>query len=300
MLNLVLSIFLSVLLLINFRIFPRYRVNTTQAIGLNYLVCFAVGLLFIPTGQQFELNFGENWTWYCLALGVGFIVTFLLSGMSTQRAGITATSLANNLSLVIPVLASLTLYNTRSKEFDAINYLGMALALIAVGMATYSKPDTGRPTHKINSSVWLPVAVFLLYGITNAAINYINIEFIPEPEKVIPVTLVMVFGALVSGVVLVLYRLLRHKERIASRNLLAAVTLGVPNFLSFYFLIKTLSAFGNSGAFVYPVYNMGVIFVSSVAGIFFFGESLSKINKIGLDLSFAAILLLSYQELFFT
>ncbi|MGR3811661.1 EamA/RhaT family transporter [Jiulongibacter sp. NS-SX5] len=293
MFYLLLSICLSVILLINFRVFPRFQVNTAQAIGLNYIVCFLVGLLLIPEGQHLTFDLKENWTWYCLALGVGFIVTFILSGLSTQKAGMTATSLANNLSLVIPVLASLLLYNTNAKEFSSWNYLGLGFAFLAVGMATYK----GDKSQKSVSSIWLPLAVFALYGITNSAINYINLQFIPDPNLVIPVTLVMVSGAMISGIILVIYRYFRFKETLAVKNILGAVSLGIPNFLSFYFLILTLTYYGNSGAFVYPIYNMGVILVSALVGIFFFKESLSKLNIAGLVLGLVAIILISYQEL---
>ena len=92
MLFLALSVALSVLLLLNFRLFPRYEINTFQAIVFNYPVCFLTGLLLLPAGQSFTIDFGQTWTWLALGLGVGFILTFLLSGASTQRMGITATS----------------------------------------------------------------------------------------------------------------------------------------------------------------------------------------------------------------
>jgi glucose uptake protein GlcU len=136
-----------------------------------------------------------------------------------------------------------------------------------------------------------------MYGITNSAINYLNLKFIPNPELTVPVTLVMVLGAVVSGLFLLAYRLIRGQEKLAFKNALAGLTLGVPNFLSFYLLILALTAFGNSGAFVYPIFNMGVIIVSAIVGISFFKERLSNINKWGLALGLMAILLISYQEL---
>jgi len=288
------SILFSVILLVNFRVFPKYGISTLQAIAFNYPVCFITGLVLMPEGQSFSLNLAENWTWFCLALGLGFIITFILSGLSTQKAGMTTTSLANNLSLVIPVAASLFLYNTQAKDFDLWNYLGLLLALIAVGLSTYKKSD-GSKTNK--SGWYLPLAVFLMYGITNSAINYLNLKFIPNPELTVPVTLVMVLGAVVSGLLLLAYRLIRGQEKLAFKNVLAGLTLGVPNFLSFYLLILALTAFGNSGAFVYPIFNMGVIIVSAIVGISFFKERLLNINKWGLALGLMAILLISYQEL---
>ena len=248
----------------------------------------------MPEGQSFTFDASQNWTWYCLALGVGFIITFLLSGLSTQKAGITITSLANNVSLVIPVLASLFLFNTQAKAFDGLNYLGLFLAIVAVGLATYQKTEN---TDSKIKSWYLPLGVFLMYGITNAAINYLNINYIPNPELTIPVTLVMVLGALISGLFLLMYKIMKGEEKLQMKNIVAAMTLGIPNFLSFYLLILALTSFGNSGAFVYPVYNIGVICISALVAYIFFKEKLNLLNKSGLVLALVALVLISYQEL---
>ena len=89
----------------------------------------------MPKGEKLSLNWGADWTWYCLALGIGFIVTFILSGLSTQKHGMSITSLANNVSLVIPVVVSLLFLNTTGREFDFWNYAGLGVAIIAVGLS---------------------------------------------------------------------------------------------------------------------------------------------------------------------
>jgi drug/metabolite transporter (DMT)-like permease len=316
MLYLALSVLLSVVLLLNFRLFPRFGVNTVQAIVLNYPVCFGTGLLLLPRGQSVTLDFGLAWTWPALALGLGFIVTFLLSGASTQRSGITATSLANNLSLVIPVGFSLFIFGT-APTFDGWNYLGLALALVAVGLSTWKggegqegeKREEGEEREKgekregkkslgrVNWGALLPLAVFGMYGLTNTTISYINLRYITAPDQVVGVTLVMVLGAVVSGLVLLAFRLVRGQERLDPRNLLAAVTLGVPNFLSFYTLQLGLSALGNNGALVYPLYNIGVILLAGLVAYLFFREKLLTVNRIGLGLAVLAIALISWQSL---
>lgn len=300
MLFLALSILLSVLLLLNFRIFPRYKVDTFQAIVFNYPVCFLTGWLLLPAGQSFTIDFSQTWTWLAFGLGVGFILTFMLSGASTQRMGITATSLANNLSLVVPVCFSLFVFKTGGKVFDSLNYLGLVLAVVAVGLSTY-KPeavtDSSTKRSRLGANVLLPIGVFLFYGATNTMINYMNLHYIPSTDKTIQVTLMMVIGAIVAGIVMLLIRLIQGKETIQVRNLIGAFTLGIPNFLSFYTLVMALSAFGGNGAFVYPVYNIGVILLAALMAALFFKESLSIANKMGLVLAVIAIGLISWQEL---
>lgn len=301
MLFLGLSIVLSVLLLLNFRVFPRYDVNTFQAIVFNYPVCFLTGLLLMPAGQSFTIDLTQTWTWLALGLGVGFILTFLLSGASTQRMGITATSLANNLSLVIPVCFSLFVFRTGGKTFDWLNYTGLGLALVAVGLTTYKK-ESSVDSSAVRASrsgvnVLLPVGVFLFYGATNTMINYMNLNYIPSADKTIQVTLTMVLGAIIAGLLMLGLRLIQGKETFQPKSLIGAITLGVPNFLSFYTLLLALSAFGSNGAFVYPLYNIGVILVAALLAALFFREKLSTANKIGLGLAILAIGLISWQEL---
>lgn len=252
----------------------------------------------MPEGQSFRLDLSQNWTWYSLTLGVGFIITFILSGLATQKIGMTITSMANNVSLVIPVLFSLLVFGSGGKTFDWINYFGLLLAMVSVAIATFKSESSVKANFWLQGG--LALAVFLMYGITNTAINYLNITYIADASRVVPVTLVMVLGAAISGIILLIIRVIKGVEKIEIKNIAAAFTLGVPNFLSFYFLILTLGYFGNSGAFVYPIYNMGVILFSAFVAILFFKEKVSKLNKFGLFLAVIAILMISWQEVFGT
>ena len=143
----------------------------------------------------------------------------------------------------------------------------------------------------------LPVAVFLFYGATNTLINYMNLRYIPSTDKTVQVTLTMVVGAIAAGLLMLVVRLMQGKETFKPRSLVGALTLGVPNFLSFYTLLLALSAFGGNGAFVYPLYNIGVILLAAGMAALFFRERLSTANKIGLALAVLAIGLISWQEL---
>lgn len=296
MIYLALSVFFSVLLLINFRVHPRFGVNTFQAIILNYPVCFLTGLIFLPSSQHFSVDFTQPSTLFAMLLGVGFVVTFLLSGVSTQRMGITATSLANNISLVIPVIFSLVVLKS-SQNFDGLNYLGLVLAIVAVVLSTLKKEENTE-NRSVKTSDWLlPIAVFTMYGITNTTFNFLNAKYVTASGNTIPFTLTILIGSIVFGGIVLILRMIQGKEKLGFKSLLAAFPLGIPNFLSFYFLLKALDAFQNNGAFVLPIYNISVILISALIALIFFQEKLSNLNKIGLALAVIAIGLISYQGL---
>jgi drug/metabolite transporter (DMT)-like permease len=294
MIYLILSIIFSVLLLVNFRLHGKYNISTFQAIILNYPVCIITGLLLLPDNQHFTLDLSQNYTWAALALGIGFVITFLLSGYATQRIGMTITSLANNISLVIPVLCSIFIFKV-SNNFDWLNYLGLFLAIVAVGLSTYKTDETGENKGINLNDFWLPVAVFIMYGITNTTFNYLNLRFVTDSGQTIPFTLLILTGSVASGSILLIFRLLTKQETFAFRNLIAAFPLGIPNFLSFFFLLKALDAYKNNGAFVLPIYNIGVILASAIVAFIVFKEKLQKLNRWGLVLAVIAIGLISYQ-----
>ena len=297
MLYLTLSVFFSVLLLINFRLHARFGVNTFQAIILNYPVCFLTGIILLPDNQHFSLSLSEPSTPYAMLLGVGFVITFLLSGASTQKAGITATSLANNISLVIPVIFSLVVLKS-SQTFDVWNYLGLALAMVAVVLSTLKKEEKADNQTKNTSDYLLPVAVFVMYGITNTTFNFLNAKYVTASGNTIPFTLTILTGSIIFGSIVLIIRILQGKEKLQLKSFWAAFPLGIPNFLSFYFLLKALDAFQNNGAFVLPIYNISVILGSAIIALIFFQEKLSNLNKIGLALAVLAIGLISYQGIF--
>ena len=294
MLYLALSVLFSVLLLINFRLHARFGVNTFQAIILNYPICFLTGFVFLPENQQFRLNLSEPSTPWAMLLGVGFVITFFLSGISTQKVGITATSLANNISLVIPVIFSLVVLKS-GQQFDIWNYLGLGLAMIAVVLSTLKKEEQVVNKSKNTSDWLLPIAVFIMYGITNTAFNYLNAQYVTASGNTIPFTLTILSGSIIFGSIVLITRILQGKEKLQLKSLWAAFPLGIPNFLSFYFLLKALDAFQNNGAFVLPIYNISVILGAAIIALIFFQERLTNLNKIGLALAVLAIGLISYK-----
>lgn len=285
MLYLFLSILFSVLLLVNFRMHQKWNVDTTVAILFNYPVCFLTGWLH----QLDALPF--NWPSFIpsfgiLALGVGFVITFLFSGISTQKNGMAVTSLANNLSLVVPVIFSLIFL----KQFNSIHWQIVVGLLLAFGAIFLFNPTISKIENK-GSYVAL-LAVFVGYGLTNTTFSYLNTAVAKIVGGTIPFMLMALVGSMISSVIVLNIQFFRGQIAINRSSILAAIPLGLPNFFSFYFLLKALDYYKNNAAIVLPVYNIGVIACTTLVAGLFFKEKLNKKQYLGLLLGVFAILLL--------
>src|SRR5690606_11336373 len=142
MLYLILSVLSGDSLVFIFKLYQRFNVHTFQAIVINYIICILVGLTFPGGTDVLQPQVLQNsWALFALVLGAVFIGAFYLIALSTQKVGVTATSVAAKISLVIPVLFSLLVLQSSLKEYTFLNYLGMALALLAI-MLSSIRPGT--------------------------------------------------------------------------------------------------------------------------------------------------------------
>ncbi len=83
-----------------------------------------------------------------MALGAMFVTAFMLIGLTAQKVSVTATSLAGNMSLVIPVLFGLFVFRNNNKDFTIPNYLGLAIALVALALGAIQRPSRAAGTGK--------------------------------------------------------------------------------------------------------------------------------------------------------
>jgi drug/metabolite transporter (DMT)-like permease len=277
-----LSVVQSVLILITFRLFDRYRVDNLQAIVVNYIVAAAFGFLittttWIPSG----LN---SFSWFntSLVLGTMFICTFFFFALSSQKAGVAVTSVTSKMSLIIPVIISVIFWNESLNKF---RIAGIILALAAFYL-TFRKKEAFSWKAKYT---YLPLLVFAGNGIVDTTMKYADLYYI---EDDLILFLSMVFTtAFFIGLTLLIIKLLRGTTKLSLKNIYGGVFLGMINFGSTYYMLKAISVFESS--VVFPVTNASIVGISGLAGYFGFREKLSWINWAGIVLAVIAILIIA-------
>lgn len=284
MLSLVLSIIFSVLLLVNFRAHARFKVDTRLAILLNYPICFLTALLSKPSVVPFHWPPMYD-SLAILGLGAAFVITFLLSGFSTQKNGMAPTSLANNISLVIPVMINLFIWKT-SGTVTVQTIMGLIFSFVAIYFCSPRINERSKPV------VWALLAVFLAYGLTNTTFTYLNAKVVESVGGTINFMAMLLLGSITASFFVLLYGSLKREIRWNRQSILAAIPLGLPNYFSFYFLLKALDEFQQDGARVMTIYNLGVIILSAGTAYLFFKERLSRTQWIGIGLGCVGIVLI--------
>lgn len=304
MLFFLLAVLFTVALYLIMRAYPRYQVDSFHAVVFNYYSCVLTGLVLTPDLAVFaQVQWTSTGTILTLALGAMFVTAFMLIGLTAQKVSITATSLAGNMSLVIPVIFGLFVFQNNNKDFTALNYAGLVIALAALALGAIQKSDktteTGPdiPARSGLSQLWiLPVLTFFASGTNNTLINFLSVKYY-QPGQTTVFMIIACTGAVLIGTSLLIYRIAAGGEKLKLRSVIGGLILGVPNFLSLYFLLLALASFGNSAAYVFPIYNILTMLVSSFAAWLIYKERLNTLNKWGLVLAVLAIILISYQEL---
>lgn len=284
MIYLILSIFCSTIILVVFRMFTRFEINTFQAIVFNYLVAFSVG--FGLYGRDWKDTYLQQGSWpvFALIIGVLFITLFLIMGKSAQENGIGITSVTVKMSLAIPVALAIYIY---SEAIYLAKIMGVLLALLGVFLITFQK-KSDKTTR--GGNYWFLIVLFLGSGALDTLLNYAEKKALGDLSPAL--FSAIGFGIAGSiGLIVLLVGLVVNKQQFHWKNILAGIVLGVPNYFSIYFLIMAIRE-PMDDSITYALNNVGIVMASFALGIVFFKESITTLKIVGGAVAISAILLL--------
>lgn len=282
MVYLVVSVLLTILLVVNFKYFEILDVPTFPAIVVNYWICVFSGLSVGVADFSVANIATSSWWPFTLLMGSFFIGGFYLIALATQRTGLAAASVANKLSMVIPVAVAFWLYGD---TLTIGKVLGICGAIASVFLVSIKADDNWA---KIKKHIQLPIAVFLIGGFLETVLNYVQKDHLQESE--FAPFLIMSFG--IAGLVGTLI-LLFQRRAISRKVLLGGICLGVPNFFSLYFFLKALNSSGLQSSQIFPINSIAIVALAAITGLLLFRERLSTMNWIGLAIACGSIVLIT-------
>jgi len=289
MIFLLLSILCNSLLFIILKCFGRFRVNTLQALVFNYITAFSLGVMTNDSGMSFRTLPQMPWFWLVLLMGTLFIIVFLLIAKTAQEIGVSVATVANKMSVIIPVTVAVLFYHN---SCGPLKILGIALALAALLLTSLKEKGAVAVSSRGLWMFLLPFIVFVGSGVIDALVNFAQERLITkEYSSLFLAGCFAVAGCI--GVTTVLFRFIVKKEKIKIQSIIAGIVLGVPNYISIHCMLKALNSKVLESSVLYPINNMGIVLLSSAGAVLLFKEKLSWKNVAGILISVVAILLIA-------
>ena len=176
------SIVLTSYLILSFKACERFKIPVFPAIVFNYITCVITGSIVNGAFPINSVAIASPWfKWACL-MGVLFVTIFNVIGITAQKISVAVASVANKLSLIVPVVLSVYLYGETVAGWKLV---GVILALIAVVLTCYPTKNNSSDKSNIESSIkyFLPFLLFIGSGLLDALINHVQQKYVNEENS---------------------------------------------------------------------------------------------------------------------
>jgi len=286
------SIVLTSYLLLSFKVCGRFNIPVFPAIVFNYITCVVTGSVVNGSFPVDADSFSRPWFQWAMVMGTLFITSFNLIGMTAQKIGVSVASVANKLSLIIPVILSVILYGEKVVGWEIV---GIVLAMVAVVFTCYPQSGDSSGTSNLSmlQKIGLPALVFIGSGFLDALINHVQqLHVTKETNNAFLISGFL--SAATIGLLALMYQYKTRKLFFHANQVLAGICIGIPNYFSIWCLVQFLQDSPWETSASIPVNNMGIVLFSTLVAAILFKEKLSAINWAGIVLSAIAIYLIAF------
>lgn len=277
MIYLILAVLSSALINILMR-FANSKVNNKIGmLAMNYVMCTFLSAAF--TGFDNLLpkvpELGATIGWGVLD-GVLYLSGFVLLNVNIRRNGVVLTTIFSKLGLLVPMVLSIFLFGEMP---SAMQGMGFVLAIVAMLLINFEKNSDAV---KFKAGL---IIVLLAGGACDAMSKVYAYYGAPALGEH------FVFYTFVVALILCMSLMLYKKERPGKNEIFYGLLIGIPNFFSARFLLKSVENL--PAVIVYPTFSVAGILVVTLAGVLLFREKLSKRQWIGAGIILAALVLLN-------
>ena len=297
MIFLILCIICSSLLVFMFKVFDHMRIEAYPAIVVNYIVCVICGLLNSNDSplQIASASVHADWFWLAGVMGFSFIHVFSLTGRTALRFGVSTASVAMKLGLVIPVMLAFVIYH---EEITWYKLAGIACAVVAVVLSSYKEesPDVHHEKLK-GAALLMPLVVFVTSGLCDSGAQLGNKKYFPNGGSDYFVLDVFLFAAL-TGMAYLSYMVIKGTIKLSWRQVGGGIALGIPNYGSLLFLMKSLDTVEGGSSVVFPVVNIATVAGSTLLAVLIYREHLNRWNRLGLMFAGLCIVFIYLTKIF--
>lgn len=279
------STFSSMVML--FKYFEKINVNNLQAISANYFTAGILSIISLPNTFEFDkINYSNTTIFFVLAFIVGllFVLTFNLYAHGAQKIGVTPSTIANKMSMIIPIIIGIILLN---EEVTFNKILGISFAFVAIFLSSI-----GDRKYSLNKNhLIIIVLLFIGQGLADGILNWAQ-EFILNGSNMNLFFAVTFLAAGFSGLLFLFFKLSSQKVKLEPKSIIWGIVLGIPNYLTLLYFVKSLKSELFSSSEIFPIINIGVIIFCTIFSIILFRERVSIYNWLGVILGVFSIFII--------
>ena len=290
MIDLAITITTFSMMIMLFKYFEKIGVNNLIAITLNYFTAGTLALSsYLTENSIYELRSNINSNLVIIGLIVGglFVITFNLYAYSAQKIGITLSTVSNKMSMVIPILIGIILFK---EEITFFKILGIFLAL---GAIVFSSKEDKKSKKLSKMNIIILFLLFIGQGLADGILNWGQRNILNSENMNLFFTMIFLSAGFAGG----LYSIFKIKTSnlvMDKKSILWGITLGIPNYLTLLYFIRSLKNELFSSYQVFPIVNIGVIVMCTILSVIIFKEKVSIFKWIGVGFGILAISLILF------
>jgi len=278
MIWLVLAMCCSVIVAMLFKYAEQKHIPLFVFLTVNYAIASATALWgsgFKPAVDNTRL-LGLG-----LLLGILFVCCFVLLMASMKRIGMVIPVSLMRLSAVIPTVASMLIYFER---LDLVPLGGVVLAFGILPLASKRRIRRTEIRKLFGEGVGWGLGLFVAFGLTEFLLKVMK-ETAPAANSFSFLAIIFPTAFFIT-----LSTAIGRKEQPTAFAIVVGLILGITNMFSAYFFFRALGEL--PGVVVYPINGIGIIMLSSVAGIIVWKERLAVRNIVFLLLAAVALVMM--------
>lgn len=277
MVNLLLAVISSVLVSVLMRLSTDRVRKDVAMLTVNYLVCALLAAAIsgfgtlLPASPALGQTVGMG-----VVNGALYLISFVLLQYNVQKNGVVLSATFMKLGLLVPMAVSILAFGEKPEVQQIVGFL---LAVAAIVLINWNK-DGGAV--RFGGSLLL----LLLCGGCGDVMAKIYEEL---GEKTLEKQ--FLFYTFVFSLVLCFVLMLRKKQFPGVPEVLFGTLIGVPNFFSVKFLLRSLESV--PAVIAYPTYSVATLLVITLVGVLVFREKLEKRQWFALGIILLALALLN-------
>lgn len=242
---------------------------------VNYGIAFAVAFY-----RSNSFNLEPFLIGIAFLTGAIFIGDFFLFAESVKSNGLGRSIVAMRVSLAIPVLGSVILFNEKIHFWSFLGLLCIVICLYLISSSSEKKAANA------DKYAWFLILVlFTFSGIGDFSMKVAQSLGSQETDFDFFVSLIFGSAWFISLILMIIKRPVWNRKDVA-----LGLILGIPNVGSSLFLVWALQHI--DAVLVYPIVNSSVILFGSAVGHFFWKDKLTPKQGAGLGFAILAIVLL--------